>query len=148
MKPSGRVKQLCAGKENAHCHNGASNVGPALKVLNAINLNKVWQNEPRARERNNRQVDSQAHLLVINNYGEHIYVQLAKHYFAFVWRKEGRVLALRNRPSAVTSAILRRNSQIRQSSGSGQAALKLYVLEIGSFWFCFGLLDVSHYHRP
>ena len=113
-------------------------MGPALKVLNAIHLNKVRQSEPRARERNNRQVDSQADLLVINDYCEHIYVQLSKPYFAFVWRKEGWVLALRSRPSTVASAILRRNSQIRRISGSGQAALKLYfffkLVVFGFFW--------------
>ena len=73
-----------------HCHNGASNVGLALKLLNAIRLNKVRQSEPREREKNNRQVDSLAYLLVVTNYCEHIYVQLVKlvkHYFASVWRK-------------------------------------------------------------
>ena len=123
-------------------------MGPGLKVLKAIHLNKVRQSEPRARERNNRQVDSQAHLLVINDYCQHIYVQLTKPYFAFVWRKEGGVLALRSRPSTVASAILRRNSQIRRSSGSGKAALKLYFsFKLVVFGF-FGVVDVSHHYRP
>ena len=60
----------------------APNVGPTLKLSNAIRLNKVRQSEPRERERegerererNKRQVDSQAYLLVRNNYCEHIYV--------------------------------------------------------------------------
>ena len=128
--------------KRALSHNGASNVGPALNLLNVIRLTKVRQSEPRERERererNNRQVDSQAYLLVVNNYCEHIYVQLVKHYFAFVWRNEREVLALLSRSSAVASAILRRNSQIRRSSGSGQAALKLYfffkLVAFGFFW--------------